>query len=94
MVDWEPCLFILASDPNLFAGIAFFPLKISDNIAASIPIDFSLNSKRCYPHPYTYFDYFCANLNGFWHHNRKYNPWEDTFNLGASANASEFCGWV
>ena len=72
--------------------MAFLPLGNSDHVV-SVSINFPSNSQQDAPVHRVAFDYSCADWDGLCDHLRDV-PWEDIFNLGASAAASEFCEWV
>ena len=72
--------------------MAFTPLGNSDHVIVSVSIDFPNNSQQdALFHP-TAYDYSRADWDGLCDHLRDV-PWEDIFKRGASAAASEFCGW-
>ena len=73
--------------------MAFPPLGNSDHVVVSISIDFPTNSKQDAPFHRIAYDYSHADCDGLRDHLRDV-PWEDIFKLGASAAASEFCGWI
>ena len=73
--------------------MAFPPLENSDHVVVSVSIDFPSNSLRDAPSHCIAYDYSCADWNGLRDHLRDV-PWEDIFQLSASAAASEFCEWV
>ena len=73
--------------------MAFPPLGNSDHVVFSVSIDFPSNSKRDAPFHSRGYDYSCADWDGLRDHLRDV-PWEDIFDLSASAAASEFCEWV
>ena len=64
----------------------------SDHVV-SVSIDFPINSKQDTPFHRVTYDYSRADWDGLRDHLRDV-PWEDTFQLGASAAVSEFCEWV
>ena len=73
--------------------MTFPPLENSDHIVVSVSIDFPLNSKwdalfHCIAYAYS-----VADWDGL-HDHLRYVPWEDIFELSASAAASEFCEGV
>ena len=83
----------ISSDANISSAMAFPSLGNSDHVFISVSIDFPSNSQRNALFQYISYDYSCADWGGLHYHFRDV-PWEDVFNLGASAAASEFCEWV
>ena len=73
--------------------MAFSPLGNSDHVAASVSIDFPINSKQDTLFHRMAYDYSHADWDGLCDHLGDV-PWEDIFKFGASAAASEFCEWV
>ena len=73
--------------------MAFPSLGNSDHVVVSVSIDFPSNSQRDAPFYCIAYDYTCADWNGLCDHLRDV-PWENIFQLDASAAASEFCEWV
>ena len=73
--------------------MAFPPLGNSDHVVVSVSTDFLTNSQEDAPFHRIVYDYSRADWDGLCYHLRDV-PWEDIFKLGASAAASEFCGWV
>ena len=73
--------------------MAFPPLENSDHVVVSVSIDFPSNSQRDAPFHCTAYDCSHADWDGFHDHLTDVS-WEDIFKLGASAAASEFCGFV
>ena len=73
--------------------MGFPPLGNSDHVVVSVSIDFPSNSHWDAPFHHISYDYFHADWDGFCDHLRDF-PWEDIFELSASAAASEFCEWV
>ena len=76
--------------------MAFPPLGNSDHVVVSVSIDFPINLKQDTPFHCVAYNYSCADWDGLHDHLRDV-PWEDIFNLSASAAAavaSEFCEWV
>ena len=71
--------------------MAFPPLENSDHVVVSVSIDFPIISKQDTPFHRVAYDYSRADWDGLRDHLRDV-PWEDNFNLSASAVASEFCG--
>ena len=63
------------------------------HIVVSVSIDVPSYSQWDAPFHCIAYDYSCADWDGLCDHLRD-APWEDIFKLGASAAASEFCGWV
>ena len=72
--------------------MALPPHGNSDHVV-SIFIDFPSTSPQDALFHRIGYDYSCADWDGVRDHLRDV-PWEDTFNLGVSAAASEFCVWV
>ena len=68
-------------------------MENSDNVVASVYIDFLSNQKRNVPFSCITYDYSRADSDGLNDHLRNV-LWEDTFKLITSATASKFCGWV
>ena len=60
---------------------------------SSVSIDFPSNSQQDAPFHRIAYDYSCANWFSLCDH-LKDVPWEDIFELCASATASEFCEWI
>ena len=86
-------LFIL-SDTGFCSTMAFLPLGNSDHVVVSVSIDFPINSKQGAPFHRVAYDYSRTDWDGLCDHLRDI-PWDDIFNLSASAAAaSEFCEWV
>ena len=73
--------------------MTFPPLENSDHIVVSVSIDFPLNSKRDALFHCIAYAYSVADWDGL-HDHLRYVPWEDIFELSASAAASEFCEGV
>ena len=80
----------ISSNASICSAIAFPPLGNSDHIVVSVSIDFPSNSQRDAPFQRIACDYSRADWDGLHNHLRDV-PWEDSFKLGASAAASEFC---
>ena len=91
----SPSLFylFLSSDASICSTMAFPPLRNSDYVVVSVPIDFPTNSQQDAPFHRIAYDYSRADWDGLGDHLRNV-PWEDIFKLGNSAVASEFCEWV
>ena len=85
--------FFLSSDASICSTMAFPSLGNSDHVVVSVSIDFPSNSQRDAPFYCIAYDYTCADWNGLCDHLRDV-PWENIFQLDASAAASEFCEWV
>ena len=83
----------LSSDASICSTMAFPPLRNSDHVVVSVSIDFPTNSQQDAPFHRIACDYSRADWDGLRDHLRDV-PREDIFKLGASAAASEFCGWV
>ena len=73
--------------------MAFPPLRSSDHVVVSVSIVFPINSKQDVPFHRVADDYSPADWDGLRDHLRD-APWEDIFELSASAAASELCEWV
>ena len=69
--------------------MAFPPLENSAHILVSVSIDFPINSKQDAPFHRVAYDFFHADPDGGDH--LRDVPWEDIFELSASAAASKFC---
>ena len=82
----------LSSDASICSAMAFPLLGNSDHAVVSVSIDFSTNSHWDTPFHHIAYDYSHADWDGLCDHLRDV-PWEDIFELGASAAASEFCEW-
>ena len=61
-------------------------------LLSQFPLTFHQIHNRM-PFHHIAYDYSCADWDGLHDHLRDV-PWEDTFKLGTSAAASEFCEWV
>ena len=83
----------LSSDASICSTMAFPRLGNSDHVIVSVSIDFPSNSQRDAPFHRIACDYSRANWDGLREHLRDV-PWEDIFQLSASAATSEFCEWV
>ena len=70
--------------------MAFPPLGTSDYAAVSVSIDFPLILQGDVLFQHIAYDFSRADWDGL-HDDLRNVPWEDTFKLGASAAASEFC---
>ena len=71
-----------------------FPLfGNSDHVVVSVSVDSPTNSQQHVPFHRIAYDYSHADWDGLRDHLRDV-PWEDIFELRASAAASEFCEWV
>ena len=77
-------------DVIICSTMAFPPLGSSEHVVVSVSIDFPSNSQWNAPFNCIAYDYSCADWDGLYDHLRDI-PWEDIFNLGACAAASEFC---
>ena len=64
-----------------------------DHVVISVSIYFSSISQRDASFHCIAYDYSCADWDGL-HDHLEDVPWEDFFEVGASAAASEFCEWV
>ena len=85
--------FFLSSDASICSTMAFPPFGNSDHVVVSVSIDFPINSKQDTLFHHVAYDYSRADWDGLRNHLRDV-PWEDIFQLSASAAASEFCEWV
>ena len=83
----------ISSDASICSAMAFPTLGNSDHVVVSVSIDFPTNSQQDAPFHRIAYDYSCADWDGLCDHLTDV-PWENTFKLGASAAASEFCEWV
>ena len=81
----------ISSDISIFSTMVFPPLENSDHI--SVSIGFPSNSQQGAPFYRIAYDYSHSDCDGLCDHLRDV-PWEDIFNLSASAAASQFCEWV
>ena len=77
----------LSSDASICSTMSFPPLRNSDHVVVSVSIDFPSNSQQDAPFHHIAYDYSCADWDSLHDHLRDV-PWEDIFNLGASAAAS------
>ena len=80
----------LSSDGSIFSTMAFPSSGNFDQVVVSVCFDFPSNLQLNVPFDRIAYDYFCADWDGLRNHLRDV-PWEDIFELGASAAASEFC---
>ena len=85
--------FFLSSDPSICSTMAFPPLGNTDHVVVSVSRDFPSNSQPDDPFHRIAYDYSRANWDGLCDHLTDV-PWEDVFELVASAAAKEFCEWV
>ena len=83
----------LSSDTIIYSTMAFHPLGNSDHVDISVSIEFPINSKQDIPFHCIACDYSCADWDDFCDHLRDV-LWDDIFEVSASIDASEFCGWV
>ena len=83
----------LSSGASTCSTMAFSPLGNSDHVVVSVSIDFPSNLQRDVPFHCITYEYSRADWDDPRDHLRVV-AWEDIFNLGASAAASEFCEWV
>ena len=83
----------LSSDPSICSTMAFPPLGNTDHVVVSVSRDFPSNSQPDDPFHRIAYDYSRANWDGLCDHLTDV-PWEDVFELVASAAAKEFCEWV
>ena len=77
-------------DVIICSTTAFPPLGSSEHVVVSVSTDFPSNSQWNAPFNCIAYDYSRADWDGLYDHLRDI-PWEDIFNLGACAAASEFC---
>ena len=82
----------LSCGASICSTMAFPPLTNSDHVV-SVSIDFPANSQQNAPFCLIAYDYSHADWDGLCDHLRDV-PCKDTFKLGGSAAASEFCEWV
>ena len=82
----------ISSDASICSTMAFPPLGNSDHIFVSISINFPSNSQQDALFHCIACDHYCAHWGALRDHLRDV-LWEDIFQLGASAAASEFCEW-
>ena len=78
----------ISSDTSICSTMAFPPLGNSDHVVVSVSIDFPSNSQQDAPFHCITYDYYRADWYSLCDHLRDV-PWEDIFELGASAAASE-----
>ena len=83
---------LLSSDASICSTVTFPPLGNSDHVVVLVSINFLTNSQCDGPFHRIAYDYSYADWDGLRDHSRDV-PWEDIFELGASATASEFCEW-
>ena len=83
----------ISSNASICSTMAFPTLRNSDHVVVSVSIDFPSNSQRDALFHHIAYDYSRAEWDGLRDHLRDIT-WKDIFKLGASATASEFCGWV
>ena len=83
----------LSSGTIICSTMAFPPLGNSDHVVFSVPIDFPSYSQWDAQFHRIAYDYSHADWDGL-HDHLSDVPWENTFKLGTSAAASEFCEWV
>ena len=84
---------IITSDAGICSTMAFAPLGNSDHVVVSVSIVFLSNSQWDALFYRITYDYSCADWDGLCDHLRNV-PWEDIFQLSASAVGCEFCEWV
>ena len=78
---------------SICCTMAFPSLGNSDHVVVSVSIDFQSNSQRDVLFHCIASDYSCANWDSLHYHLRDV-PWENIFELNASAAATVFCEWV
>ena len=83
----------LSSGTSICSTMAFPPFGNSDHVVVSVSFDFPLNLQEDALFHCIAYGYFHADWDGLCDHLRDV-PWEDIFELGASAAASEFCELV
>ena len=97
IIDYEsesPALLdLFIYDASICSTMASAPLGYSDHVAASVSIDFPLNSKWDAKFYHIAYDYSCANW-GSLHDHLRDAPWKDIVKLSVSATVSKFCEWV
>ena len=81
-------IFFFFSDASICSVMVFPPLGNSDHVVVSVSIDFPSNSQQDAPFHCITYDYYRADWYSLCDHLRDV-PWEDIFELGASAAASE-----
>ena len=79
----------ISSDTSICSTIPFPPLGNLDHVV-SVSIDFPINLKQISLFHCIDYNYTCANLDGLPDHLIDV-PWQDIFELSASAAACEFC---
>ena len=82
----------ISSDVSICSIMAIPPLGKSDHVVVSVSIDFPTDSQQDATFHHIAYDYSRADWDGLCDHLRNV-PWEDIFQLCASAAASEFCEW-
>ena len=80
----------ISSDASICSIMAFPSLGNSDHVVVSVSIDFPINSKQDVLFHCTAYDYSRTDGDGLCYHLRDV-PWDDIFNLSASAVASRLC---
>ena len=83
----------ISSEASICSTTAFPPLRNSDHVVLSISVDFPSYSLQDVPLHFIAYDYSCADWDSLCDYLRDV-PWEDIFQLSASAAACEFCEWV
>ena len=83
----------LSSDCSICSTMAFPPLGNPDHVVVSVSVNFPPNSQWDALFHHIAYDYSRADWDSLCDHLRDV-PWEDFFELSASAAASEFCEWV
>ena len=73
--------------------MAFSLLRHFDHVVVSVSLDFPSYSQQNSLFHCIAYDYSCVDWDGLRDHLRDV-PWEDIFNLSASAAGGEFCEWV
>ena len=82
-----------SSEASICSAMDFLQLGNCDHVLVSVSIDFPSSSQWDALFHRIAYDYSHADWDGLHDHLRDV-PWDDIFNLGASAAASEFCEWV
>ena len=84
---------LLSPDARICSTMVFPPFVNSDHVAVSASIDFPSYSQGDVPFHCISSGYSCGDWDSLCYHLRDL-PWEDIFELSASAAACEFCEWV
>ena len=89
VTSYSPAFRFIFSDASICSAMVFPPSRNSDHVV-SVFIGFPSNSQQDGPFHRIAYGYSRADWGGL-RGNLRDVPWEDIFNLGASAAASEFC---